>query len=108
MRGLGHETRHEVSDDRERAVRLVFERRQEYPSEWAAICSIVEKCDMGPETLRKWVRRAAIDEGQRPGVTTSEAQRIKELERENKDLYARTPVPGQLARAPGSGEDVLE
>jgi transposase len=71
---------------RERAVRLVLEHREEYPSEWAAICSIAEKCDIGPETLRKWLRRAEVDEGERPGVSTAEAQRIKDLERENREL----------------------
>ena len=71
---------------RERAVRLVREHVSEYESEWAAICSIAEKCDMGAETLRKWVRRAEVDDGQRPGVSTAEAQRIKELERENREL----------------------
>ena len=71
---------------RERAVRLVVEHREEYPSEWAAICSIAAKCDMGAETLRKWLRRTEVDEGERPGISTAEAQRIKELERENKEL----------------------
>jgi transposase len=71
---------------RERAVRLVFEHRGEYPNEWAAIISIAQKCGMTAETLRKWVRRAEVDGGRRPGVSTAEAQRIKELERENREL----------------------
>lgn len=71
---------------RERAVRLVFEHRDEYDSQWAAISSIATKLGMTPETLRKWVRRAEIDEGQRPGLTTSERERLKELEKENKEL----------------------
>ena len=71
---------------RERAVRLVFEHRGEYESEWAAICSISEKFGMTAETLRKWVRRAEIDEGARPGTTTADAERIRELERENREL----------------------
>ena len=71
---------------RERAVRLVLEHREEYPSEWAAILSISQKCGMGHETLRKWVRKAEVDEGSRPGLSTSEAERIKELERENREL----------------------
>ena len=71
---------------RERAVRLVLEHREEYPSEWAAILSIAQKFGMGHETLRKWVRKAEVDDGQRPGVSTDEAQRIKELERENREL----------------------
>ena len=71
---------------RERAVRLVLEHRGEYESEWAAICSIAQKCGMTPETLRKWVRQTEIDGGRRPGISSAEAQRIKELERENREL----------------------
>ena len=71
---------------RERAVRLVMEHRREYPNEWAAICSISQKCGMTAETLRKWVRQVEVDGGRRPGVSSEEAQRIKELERENKEL----------------------
>jgi transposase len=71
---------------RERAVRLVVEHRGEYQSEWAAITSIAQKCGMTAETLRKWVRQTEIDGGRRPGVSSAEAQRIKELERENKEL----------------------
>jgi transposase-like protein len=52
----------------------------------AAITSIAEKFGVGSETLRKWVRRAEVDDGMRPGVTSAEAQRIKELERENREL----------------------
>ena len=71
---------------RERAVRLVLEHASEYPSQWAALKSIVAKCGMTPETLRKWVRRAEVDAGARPGVTTAEHQRLVELERENREL----------------------
>jgi transposase len=71
---------------RERAVRLVVEHRGEYESEWAAISSIAQKCGMTAETLRKWVRQTEIDGGRRPGVSSEEAARIKELERENKEL----------------------
>jgi transposase len=71
---------------RERAVRMVLEHREEYPSEWVAILSISQKCGMGHETLRKWVRKAEVDDGRRPGVSTAEAERIKELERENREL----------------------
>jgi transposase len=71
---------------RERAVRLVLEHQDEYDSQWAAITSVATKLGMTPETLRKWVRRAEIDEGQRPGLTTSERERLKELEKENKEL----------------------
>ena len=71
---------------RERAVRLVLEHRGEYETEWAAIGSIAEKFGMSRETLRVWVRRAEVDRGARPGITSGEAQRIKELERENREL----------------------
>jgi transposase len=64
----------------------VFEHQDEYDSQWAAITSVSNKLGMTPETLRKWVRRAEIDEGQRPGLTTNERERLKELEKENKEL----------------------
>ena len=71
---------------RERAVRMVQEHRGEYPSEWAAITSIASKLGVGTEALRLWLRRADIDQHQRPGVTTAERERIRELERENREL----------------------
>ncbi|WP_442907340.1 IS3 family transposase [Hydrogenophaga sp. BPS33] len=71
---------------RERAVRMVQEHRREYPSLWAAIESIAPKIGCVPQTLNEWVKRAEVDAGVREGVTTSEAQRMKELEREVKEL----------------------
>ena len=71
---------------RERAVRMVFEHQDEYPSQWKAICSIAEKLDLNRETLRNWIRTAEVDGGRRPGLTTDERARIKELEREVKEL----------------------
>jgi transposase len=71
---------------RDRAVRLVFEHEREYSSQWAAIVGIASKLGMTPETLRKWVRRAETDEGLRPGLTTTERERMKALERENREL----------------------
>ena len=71
---------------RERAVRMVQEHNAEYPSLWAAAQSIAPKIGCTAETLLEWLKRAQIDAGQRPGVTTADAQRIKELERENKEL----------------------
>ncbi len=71
---------------RERAVRLVQEHQAEYPSPWAAITSIATKCGMTPETLRKWVLRAEVDAGTRPGLSSSEHQRLVQLERENREL----------------------
>ena len=71
---------------RERAVRMVQEHRGEYPSLWAAVESIAPKIGCVPQTLLEWVKRVEVDTGQRDGVTTAEAQRVKELERENKEL----------------------
>jgi transposase len=71
---------------RERAVRLVFEHEQDYPSQWAAIRSIAEKSGMTAETLRTWVRQAERDSGGRPGLTTDERERLRNLEREVKEL----------------------
>lgn len=71
---------------RERAVRMVLEHRAEYPNEWSAIVSIAGKFGAAPETVRKWVRQAEIDDGSRPGTTSAEAERIRELQREVKEL----------------------
>ena len=71
---------------RERAVRMVQEHRGEYSSLWAAIESIAPKIGCVPQTLNEWVKRGEIDAGARPGVTTPDIQRLKELERENKEL----------------------
>lgn len=71
---------------RERAVRLVSEHEREYESQWAAIRSIAEKIGCAAETLRKWVRQAERDEGRRPGLTTEERERLKDLEREVREL----------------------
>jgi transposase len=71
---------------RERAVRLVFEHEAEHPSRWATIESIAGKIGCKAETLRQWIRRAERDTGKRPGLTTSERDRLKELERENREL----------------------
>ena len=71
---------------RERAVRMVQEQRGEYPSLWAAIESIAPKIGCVPQTLHEWVKCAEVDAGTREGLTTAEAQRVKELEREVKEL----------------------
>ena len=71
---------------RERAVRLVFEHRGDYGSEWEAMGSIASKIGCTTETLRKWVRQAQVDSGRRPGLSTGEQARVKELERENREL----------------------
>jgi transposase len=71
---------------RERAVRLVLEQQAEHGSQWAAMSSIASKMGCTPETLRKWVRQAERDAGNRDGLTSSEQQKLNALERENFEL----------------------
>jgi transposase len=71
---------------RERTVRLVLEQAPAHGSQWAAIRSIATKVGCTAETLRRWVRQAERDAGRRPGLTTDEQQRVKALERENREL----------------------
>jgi transposase len=71
---------------RERAVRMVREQQAEHESQWAAIRSMAEKLGCTAETLRRWVRQAERDAGVRPGLTTDERLRLKELEREVHEL----------------------
>ena len=71
---------------RERAVRMVQEHRGDYPSLWSAVESIAPKIGCVPQTLLEWVKRADVDAGVRPGVSTADAQRVKELEREVQEL----------------------
>jgi len=71
---------------RERAVGLVRETRQSHDSEWKAITSVAEKIGCTAEVLRRWVRQAQRDAGARPGPTTEDKTRIKELEREVHEL----------------------
>jgi transposase-like protein len=71
---------------RARAVRMVAEHRSEYASEWATLQSIAAKIGCTAETLRHWVRQSECDQGLRGGLTTAERERIKELEREVREL----------------------
>ena len=74
------------SEVRARAVRMAQERRGDHASQWAAIASIAAKIGCTGETLRNWIRQAERDAGVRPGATTDERERIKALERENREL----------------------
>ena len=71
---------------RERAVRMVQEHRADHASEWATITSIAAKIGCKAETLRLWVRQAERDSGTRPGTTSGERERLRQLERENREL----------------------
>lgn len=85
----------------ERAVRIVLEAQGEHDPQWAAIESIAAKIDCTAETLRRWVRQHERDTGQRDGLTTVETQRIKELERENRELRKANEIL-KLANAPSA------
>ena len=78
---------------RERAVRMVGEHAQEHASQWAAIVSIAAKIGCTASTLHKWIRQAERDQGKRPGQTTYERERIKALERENRELRQANENP---------------
>ena len=65
---------------------MVLDHEHEYGSQWEAITSVAEKLGPTPETVRNWVRRAEVDEGRRPGLTTDERERLKALEKENREL----------------------
>ncbi len=71
---------------RERAVRMVFEHEKDYESRWATLASISNKIGCTPETLRSWVKQTEVDTGRRDGLTKDDRERVKALERENKEL----------------------
>ncbi|EMK7698190.1 IS3 family transposase [Escherichia coli] len=84
---------------RQRAIRMVLESQGEYDSQWAAICSIAPKIGCTPETLRVWVRQHERDTGGGDGgLTTAERQRLKELERENRELRRSNDILRQAPR----------
>ena len=71
---------------RDRAVRMVLDHAGEHPSRWAAVTSIAAKIGCTPQTLHDWVKKAEIDSGQRTGVPTEMTEKLKALERENREL----------------------
>ena len=74
------------ADFRARALRLVVEARGGHDSEWAALTSVAQKLGVTSETLRRWIRQAQVDDGQRPGATSDESAELKRLRRENAEL----------------------
>jgi transposase len=102
---------------RERAVRMVLEHGGDHTSQWAAMSSIASKIGCTGETLRKWVRQAERDQGKRPGLTSDERERMKTLERENRELrqaneilrkasayFAQAELDGRSDASPGVEE----
>ena len=82
-----HKTSPKFSTEvRERAVRMVIEHRDEHASQWAAIVSIAAKIGCTAQTLNEWLKKAEVDSGSKPGVTTDERERLKALEREVREL----------------------
>jgi len=79
-------SKHYPVEQRERAVRMVLDHLDEYRSVYAACQVLVPKAGVGAESLRRWVLQAQVDGSQRPGVTSAEQQRMKDLEREVRDL----------------------
>jgi transposase len=73
-------------DTRAKAIRLVREHAGDYPSEYAAITAVARRLGMTPETLRKWIRQSAVDEGQAPGVSSEAAREVRELKRKVSEL----------------------
>jgi len=73
-------------EQKAKAVRMVVEATPNYPSQWAAIESVADKIGASAETVRKWVRQAEVNSGQRPGLTREEADQIKRLKKEVAEL----------------------
>ena len=93
---MGEQTRYSL-EVRERAVRLVFEQQSEYESQWAAMRSIAAKIGCTTETLRKWVRQSERDQGLGAGLSREERERLKALERENRELRRANEILRQAS-----------
>jgi len=89
---MGTRTTRYSQEVRERAVRMVAEHRGEYSSQWATVASISAKIGCTAETLRRWVLQAERDAGTRAGLNTSERERLKQLERENRELQRANEI----------------
>ena len=87
---------------KERAVRMVTEHAAAHGSQWAAMDAIAPKLGCTAETLRRWVRQAERDSGQRAGLTTDERPRLKDLERENRDLKRANEILRLACSSPGT------
>ena len=77
---------------RERAVRMLLTSEHEHSSRWAALKSVSSKIGCTPETLRAWVNKMEVDSGKKPGVTSDQAERLKQLERENRELQRANEI----------------
>jgi transposase len=113
VRGWSHDTTGEVPAGSPRAGRQDGVRAPgRHHSRWAAITSIAGKFGVSAETLRKWVRRAEVEEGSRPGLTTEERERLKALERENRELRRANEILKSAAESlsfrRGSGRDSVD
>lgn len=101
-----------------RAVRMVLDHESEHRSRWAAVTSIADKIGCVPQTLNEWIKKAEVDSGQRAGVSTDTAEKMKALERENRELrqaneilrkasaYFAPPLGDALHRLPGKGTEL--
>jgi transposase len=93
---MGRSTRYSP-EVRERAVRMVHDIEQDYDSQWAAIRAVAEHLGCSTEGLRRWVRQAETDQGRREGLTTSERERLTELEREVRELRRANTILRQAS-----------
>ena len=84
---------------RARAVRLVFDHEKEHPSRWAAVSSIAAKIGCTAQSLNEWVKKAQVDSGVRAGIPTEMAERLKALERENRELRQANEILRRKASA---------